>query len=64
MKTTRKFAVAVALWILRRLTMIGLCFAILYLHAFVGWLDKDKDFDTIHSPIQPRLFKYIGEDVL
>lgn len=51
MKKKRELFVAVVRWILRRLAMVGLCFAILYLHVFVAWLDKDKDFDTIHSPV-------------
>lgn len=62
--TTRKFSVEAVRWIARRLFIVGLCVAILYLHVFVAWLDKDKDFDTIHVPVSSEFFEHNREDVL
>jgi hypothetical protein len=54
----------VAVFVGRRLAIVGLCFAILYLHAFVAWLDKDKDFDTIHVPVSSGFFEHNRKDIL
>ena len=64
MKKKRELFVAVVRWILRRSIVIGLCFAIIYLQLFVEWLDKDKDFDTIHSPVGSPFLERNREETL